>query len=83
VDVYTIRTVDANNHPISVEVSQNPITKVVKVVDVVKIIESQKTVTETTVQEFTGKSEVLTTNVATIKESKEFKKITDYISKNH
>lgn len=42
-----------------------------------------KTTTETTIQEFTGKSEILTTNVATIKESKDFKKITEYISKNH
>jgi hypothetical protein len=36
VDVYTIRTVDANGNPISVEVVQNPITKVVTV-DVVKV----------------------------------------------
>jgi hypothetical protein len=40
-------------------------------------------VTETIVQEFSGKSEVLTTNVATIKESRDFKKITDLITKNH
>lgn len=34
-------------------------------------------------QDFTGKSQIQTNNVATIKESKEFKKITDFISKNH
>ena len=33
-------------------------------------------------QEYSGKSEVLTTNVVTIKESKEFKKIIEYITKN-
>jgi hypothetical protein len=82
-DIYTIRTVDTNNQPISIEIVQNPITKVVRVPDVSKVDITQKTMTQTTVQEFTGKSEILTTNVATIKESKEFKKITDYIVKNH
>ncbi len=81
-DVYTIKTVDVNNSPISVEIIQNPITRTVKV-EVDKVDVTQQTLTQTTVQEFTGKSEVLTTNVATIKESKEFKKITDYITKNH
>lgn len=83
VDIYTVYAVDANNLPISIQLVQNPLTRVVKVVDVAKVDEEQRTMTETTVQEFTGKSEVLTTNVATIRESKEFKKITEYISKNH
>lgn len=54
------------------------------VVDVAKIVSTQQAaITETVVQEFTGKSSILTTNVATIKESKEFKRISDMIVKNH
>lgn len=45
VDVYTIRTLDTNNQHISIEVIQNPITKVVKVIDVAKVNEAQKTTT--------------------------------------
>jgi hypothetical protein len=83
VEVYTVRALDANNQVISIQLHQQPNTRIVRVVDVASVNETQKTHTETTVQEFTGKSEVLTTNTATIKESKEFKKITEYISKNH
>ena len=44
---------------------------------------SQKIVTQTVVQEYTGKTEVTTSNIATITETKEYKKITDFINKNH
>lgn len=49
-DVYTIRTVDTNGQPISIEIIQNPITKVVEVSDVAKVDVGQKTLTQTTVQ---------------------------------
>lgn len=79
-----MNTLDNKNQQVSVEVIYNPATQVATVVDVAKVVSTQQAVfTETVVQEFTGKSSIVTTNVATIKESKEFKKISDLIVKNH
>lgn len=62
----------------------NPSTEVVKSVDIGHTIDaSQKIVTQTVVQEYTGKTEVTTSNIATITETKDYKKITDFINKNH
>lgn len=35
--IYTIKTVDTNNQTISIEVMQNPLTNLVKVIDVSKV----------------------------------------------
>lgn len=84
VHVYTITTLNSKNENVNVQIVYNPSTEVVKSVDIGHTIDaSQKIVTQTVVQEYTGKTEVTTSNIATITETKEYKKITDFINKNH
>lgn len=84
VHVYTITTLNSKNENVNVQIVYNPSTEVVKSVDIGHPIDaSQKVVTQTVVQEYTGKTEVTTSNIATITETKEYKKITDFINKNH
>lgn len=84
VHVYTITTLNNKNENVNVQIVYNPSTEVVKSVDVGHAIDSaQKIVTQTVVQEYTGKTEVTTSNIATITETKEYKKITEFINKNH
>lgn len=84
VHVYTITTLNSKNENVNVQIVYNPSTEVVKSVDIGHTIDaSQKIVTQTVVQEYTGKTEVTTSNIATITETKDYKKITDFINKNH
>jgi hypothetical protein len=84
VDVYKITTLNSKNENVTVEIIYSPSSEVVKSVEVAQAVEtSQRVVTQTVVQEYTGKTEVTTSNIATITETKEYKKITDFISKNH
>lgn len=84
VHVYTITTLNSKNENVNVQIVYNPSTEVVKSVDIGHTIDaSQKIVTQTVVQEYTGKTEVTTSNIATITETKDYKKIADFINKNH
>lgn len=83
VEVYEITGVNNEGKEVSVEIVYNPSTDEGSVVDVVEVknVKPIQTVTET--KTITGIVEVVTTNTQTIKESTEFKQISDFLTKNH
>lgn len=82
--IYTIRTVEAKtNKVVSIEAAYNPTTGAVNVVDVSEVHPEVVKKTVNVVKDVSGVSQISTTSTEEIKVTKEFKQITDFLSKNH
>lgn len=81
--VYHIQAINTNGSQVSIEVVYNPTTEEGTLVDMAEVHPEVAVSTTSTTKPISGVSTVLTTNVKTIKESKEYTKIVDFLIKNH
>ena len=79
VEVYNVETVDDSGKDVNIEIVYNPITEIGTVIDVSEVKTKEIVETVTQVKSVSGVTEVVTTNTQTIKESKEYKQITDFL----
>lgn len=83
IQIYNIQAVDANNRNVTVEIQYNPVTSTAILSDVSQNNQAKPVTTVTEVKDITNRQIVFTTNPQTITEAKEFKRITDQITKSH
>ena len=81
--IYYIKTVNADGKPVKAEITYNSATGQATVVDVSVVVSEKVQRTATVVKEITGVVETIVVNSAAVTQGKEFQQISDFITKNH
>ena len=81
--IYYIKTVNADGKPVKAEITYNSATGQATVVDVSVVVSEKVQRTTTVVKEITGVVETIVVNSAAVTQGKEFQQISDFITKNH
>ena len=81
--IYYIKTVNADGKPVKAEITYNSATGQATVVDVSVVVSEKVQRTATVIKEITGVVETIVVNSAAVTQGKEFQQISDFITKNH
>jgi len=81
--IYYIKTVNADGKPVKAEITYNSATGLATVVDVSVVVSEKVQRTATVIKEITGVVETIVVNSAAVTQGKEFQQISEFITKNH